>query len=160
MDEHKLKTFLMKNNLKISLAESCTGGLICSFITNIDGASNFFEQGFVTYSDESKIRLLGVNKETMEKYGAVSEQVAKEMAIGLVGNWADVALATTGIVGPTGGTKDNPIGTVYIGMAYKKDPEHVDCRVIKYHSDAADRVERKRDMAQRAFLHLCKFLQL
>jgi nicotinamide-nucleotide amidase len=100
----------------IAVAESCTGGLISSRLTNVSGASEVFRTGFVTYSNESKVRLLGVREETLAKHGAVSEQVCREMADG-ARRGTDFALATTGIAGPTGGTPEKPVGLVYIGLA-------------------------------------------
>jgi len=100
----------------IATAESCTGGLIANRLTNVSGSSAVFINGFVTYSNESKVRLLGVREETLAKHGAVSEEVCREMAEG-ARRHADFALATTGIAGPTGGTPEKPVGLVYIGLA-------------------------------------------
>ena len=116
----KLFVYLKENNLTISTAESCTGGMIASAITNVSGASGFFGTGVVTYSNEAKMKLIGVNKETLDMYGAVSEQTAKEMAEGVLAlGEADVAVAVTGIAGPTGGTPEKPVGLVYIGVSGK-----------------------------------------
>lgn len=100
----------------LATAESCTGGLIANRLTNVSGSSAVFINGFVTYSNESKVRLLGVREETLAKHGAVSEEVCREMAEG-ARRHADFALATTGIAGPTGGTPEKPVGLVYIGLA-------------------------------------------
>ncbi len=101
----------------LATAESCTGGLIANRLTNVSGASEVFRTGYVTYSNESKIRLLGVREETLAKYGAVSEQVCREMAEGCRRrSGAGFALATTGIAGPTGGTPEKPVGLVYIAL--------------------------------------------
>lgn len=102
----------------IATAESCTGGLIASRLTNVSGASEVFLTGYVTYSNESKTRLLGVRKETLAKHGAVSEEVCREMAEGCRQHAeTDFALATTGIAGPSGGTPEKPVGLVYTGLA-------------------------------------------
>ena len=102
----------------IAVAESCTGGLIANRLTNVSGSSAVFINGCVTYSDESKVRLLGVREETLKKFGAVSEEVAREMAEGIrTRSKTDFALSTTGIAGPTGGTPEKPVGLVYIGLA-------------------------------------------
>jgi nicotinamide-nucleotide amidase len=102
----------------IAVAESCTGGLIANRLTNVSGASEVFLTGLVTYSNESKVRLLGVREETLKANGAVSEEVCREMVEGCrQRTGADFALATTGIAGPTGGTPDKPVGLVYIGFA-------------------------------------------
>jgi len=102
----------------LAVAESCTGGLLAKDITDIPGASEYFKCGWVTYSNTAKIELLGVDTETTERYGAVSEQVAKQLAYNarrLAG--ADYAIATTGIAGPAGGTDEKPVGLVYIALA-------------------------------------------
>jgi nicotinamide-nucleotide amidase len=102
----------------VAVAESCTGGLIANRITNVSGASEVFINGCVTYSNESKTRLLGVREETIAQYGAVSEEVAREMAEGVrAGAGAHFGISTTGIAGPTGGTPEKPVGLVYIGLA-------------------------------------------
>jgi nicotinamide-nucleotide amidase len=102
----------------IATAESCTGGLIANRLTNVSGASEVFLAGYVTYSNESKARLLGVREETLAKHGAVSEEVCRGMAEGCRQHaGTDFALATTGIAGPTGGTPEKPVGLVYIGLA-------------------------------------------
>ena len=122
MEKYKLlseiKEILTRNKLSLSSAESCTGGLISSYLTDIDGASQFIFQNFVTYSNEAKERFLGVLHETLENYGAVSEQTAKEMSKGLL-KYSDCSIATTGILGPTGGSKEKPIGLVFISLGYK-----------------------------------------
>jgi len=116
----KLFVYLKENNLTISTAESCTGGMIASAITNVSGASGFFGTGVVTYSNEAKMKLIGVKKETLEKHGAVSKQTAEEMAKGVLSlGEADVSVAVTGIAGPTGGTPEKPVGLVYIGVSGK-----------------------------------------
>lgn len=116
----KLFELLKLNNLTISTAESCTGGMIATAITNVSGASAFFGTGVVTYSNEAKMKLISVNKETLDKYGAVSEQTATEMAEGVLKlGESDVSVAVTGIAGPTGGTTEKPVGLVYIGVSGK-----------------------------------------
>lgn len=113
MKTEKLVLELKKRKLKISVAESCTGGLISSKIVTVSGASEVFYEGIVTYSVESKIKRLGVLEETINKYGVASFEVAKEMVKGLE---TEVGISTTGIAGPNGGTEENPVGTVYIGI--------------------------------------------
>ncbi len=111
---------LQKNGLTIATAESCTGGLIAGRIVDFAGASSVFIDGVVSYSNESKVKRLGVSKETLEKYGAVSEQTAKEMAEGVVkALGADVGVSSTGVAGPTGGTPEKPVGLVYIAVSVK-----------------------------------------
>ena len=104
--------------LTISTAESCTGGMIASKLIEVPGISTNFIEGIVSYSNEAKIKRLKVKKETLEKYGAVSEEVAREMLTGLK---TDVGISTTGIAGPDGGTKDKPVGLVYIGIKVKDE---------------------------------------
>lgn len=102
----------------LAVAESCTGGLIASEFVAIPGCSNFLLEGCVTYSDASKMRRLGVKQETLDAFGAVSEQCAREMAEGMrLSSGADYALASTGFAGPDGGTAENPVGTIYLALA-------------------------------------------
>ncbi|PRR79973.1 competence/damage-inducible protein A [Clostridium vincentii] len=118
--EQVVGTLLIERDLSISTAESCTGGMIASRLVAYPGISQVFLEGAVTYSNESKTRTLGVSCETLEKYGAVSEQIAKEMALGIANRTdSDVSVVTTGIAGPGGGTKEKPVGLVYIGLYYK-----------------------------------------
>ncbi|EFG27657.1 CinA family nicotinamide mononucleotide deamidase-related protein [Fusobacterium periodonticum] len=109
---------LGKKPLTISTAESCTGGMIASKLIEVPGISENFIESIVSYSNEAKIKRLKVKKETLEKYGAVSEEVAREMLAGLK---TDVAISTTGIAGPGGGTKEKPVGLVYIGIRVKDE---------------------------------------
>lgn len=109
---------LKSNIIMVATAESCTGGLIAKMFTDVAGSSLFFERGLVTYSNESKMELLGVKRETLEKYGAVSEETAREMAEGLKKlSRAEINVSITGIAGPTGGTIEKPVGTVFIGLS-------------------------------------------
>lgn len=113
---------LLEKGLKIATAESCTGGLIAAKITSVSGASGCFDAGVVTYSNTQKHKLLGVRKKTLKKYGAVSEETVLEMCKG-VRNLAkaDVGVSVTGIAGPTGGTPEKPVGTVWIGVCSKNE---------------------------------------
>ena len=107
-----------EKTLTISTAESCTGGMIASKLIEVPGISENFIEGIVSYSNEAKIKRLKVKKETLEKYGAVSEEVAREMLAGLK---TDIGISTTGIAGPDGGTKEKPVGLVYIGIKVKDE---------------------------------------
>ncbi|GHE86786.1 nicotinamide-nucleotide amidohydrolase PncC [Thalassotalea profundi] len=114
MPEHVLN-LLSDRNLKITTAESCTGGLIASLMTSIANASLNFEAGFVTYSNQMKSELINVNSKTLEQYGAVSKEVVEEMALGaLKKSNANIAIAVSGIAGPSGGSPDKPVGSVWI----------------------------------------------
>lgn len=152
----KLFETLKKYNLTISTAESCTGGMIASAITDVSGSSGFFGTGVVTYSNEAKMNIIGVKKETLNQYGAVSEQTAKQMAEGVLKLAdSDISVAVTGIAGPTGGTAEKPVGLVYIAVsgnhgtfAYKNDFD-------------GNRDEVRRQTVHRAFElvydYICKF---
>ena len=109
---------LIKEKMTISLAESCTGGMIAEKLVSVSGASEVFEEGLVTYSNEAKMKRLGVNKETLDKYGAVSSETVEEMLKGLS---TDVGIAVSGIAGPLGGTEEKPVGTVYIGIKLNEE---------------------------------------
>lgn len=120
MIEEKVISYFKENGLWIASAESCTGGLISKRITDVSGASAVFGYGLCTYANEAKIKLLGVNKETLNKYGAVSSQTAYEMTSGLLElSGADVAVCTTGMASPGGGPTDKPVGLVFIGVGSK-----------------------------------------
>ncbi len=122
--------------IKIATAESCTGGLVAHRLTNVSGASAVLERGFVTYSNEAKHEQIGVSAELIESEGAVSPEVAAAMACGsLEHSQADLAVALTGIAGPTGGTDEKPVGLVYLGIAYRPSgsPERIISRPIKKH---------------------------
>lgn len=117
----RLTFLLATKKMKLVTAESCTGGLLSATITHRPGASDVFERGFVTYSNEAKVELLNVHDTTLEKHGAVSSEIAEEMAVGaLKTSHADLAISITGIAGPEGGSEDKPIGLVYFGFALKK----------------------------------------
>lgn len=110
---------LREKGWTLSIAESCTGGLICDRITNVSGCSDYFMGGMVTYSNESKAKHLGVPLDYIRRYGAVSPQVARKMAQGVRKAFhTSFGLSTTGVAGPTGGTKRSPVGRVFIGFAY------------------------------------------
>ncbi|WP_435152964.1 CinA family protein [Haladaptatus sp. DFWS20] len=122
--ERRLGDVLRDAGATIATAESCTGGLIGSLLTDISGSSDYFDRGFVTYSYDAKMEHLGVTREALDEHGAVSDPVARQMARGV----RDVAgttwgVATTGIAGPTGGTPEKPVGTVFIGVAFADEWE-------------------------------------
>ena len=118
--EEVLGKLLVDRKLTISTAESCTGGMIASRLINYPGISSVFMEGCVTYSNEAKMKSLNVKEETLDTYGAVSEETAKEMAIGISKRTgSDISVVTTGIAGPGGGSEEKPVGLVYIGLYYK-----------------------------------------
>ena len=127
--EEKIVKELQNKGYTITTAESCTGGLLAGRILNVSGASAVYNEGHITYSNEAKERLLGVSHDTLERYGAVSEQTAAEMALGAARvASANVGLSTTGIAGPSGGTPEKPVGLVYIGCAINGDVTVEECR--------------------------------
>jgi PncC family amidohydrolase len=116
--EERLGELLREKGLKLAVAESCTGGLIASRITDVAGSSDYFEAGAVVYSNQAKQTLLSVPADIIEAHGAVSREVAEKMAGGVRAvTGADIGLSVTGIAGPTGGSPEKPVGTVYIGLA-------------------------------------------
>lgn len=118
--EEKLGRILLDKNLTIATAESCTGGLVSSKLTDVSGSSEYVKLNFVTYANEAKHKILNVSWDILETHGAVSEECAEAMANGLqTATNCDIALCTTGIAGPTGGTATKPVGLVYISVKYK-----------------------------------------
>ncbi|MGL5000635.1 MAG: CinA family nicotinamide mononucleotide deamidase-related protein [Cetobacterium sp.] len=115
--EEKVINLLKKKNYTFSIAESCTGGMLSSTIVGLPGVSEIFKEGLVTYSNESKIKRLNVDENIIERYGAVSKEVAESMVAGLK---TDIAISTTGIAGPDGGNESKPVGLVYIGIKVKE----------------------------------------
>jgi len=115
---HSLVKHLIEKNKTISTCESCTGGLVSASLTSVPGSSEVFGYGVCTYANEAKMNLVGVKKETLDAYGAVSEQTAKEMAAGVRKlSGSDIAVSLTGIAGPGGGTQEKPVGLVYLGVS-------------------------------------------
>ena len=117
-EAQELSEILVANGLTISVAESCTGGSLSHAIASIPGASSYFDCGYITYSNQSKTEMLGVDIQAIKTYGAVSEEVALEMVIGLANkSHSDVVISITGVAGPTGGTPEKPVGTVCFGFS-------------------------------------------
>ena len=138
---------LMEKKLTIATAESCTGGLLAKLITDVSGASEVFGYGIVSYANEAKWGQLGVKRETVETFGAVSEQTAREMAqCARKNGLADIGVATTGIAGPTGGTPEKPNGTCYIGFS---DAEKT--FAVRVNTGLSDRDENRRIFAEKVF---------
>ncbi len=152
--EKTIGDLLRKRGWTLSIAESCTGGLVCDRITDISGSSDYFMGGMVTYSNESKERHLGIPRKDIERYGAVSAQVARKMAQGIRKTFGTtLGLSTTGIAGPTGGSLKKPVGLVFIGLSdgkrtmIKKEIFKGSRRTIKEHS------------ARRSLNHLYDFIK-
>lgn len=121
MINKKIINKLIKNKITISVAESCTGGLIASEIASVPNSSNIFNLGLITYSNQSKEKLLKIKKQNLKKYGAVSAQICRDMVENLFKiSKTDLCISTTGIAGPSGGSKLKPVGLVYIGIKFKK----------------------------------------
>ena len=152
--EYRIAALLEKKNIKVSTAESCTGGLVAAALVNVAGISNWFEEGYVTYSNTAKQKLLGVDKDTLEQFGAVSEQTARQMAIGAAkAAGCQAAVATTGIAGPDGGTDEKPVGLVYIGAVVRDDV------VIEKHIFKGDRADVRKQSTQAALELLEQMLE-
>jgi nicotinamide-nucleotide amidase len=136
----------------VAVAESCTGGLIGSLLTDVPGSSAYFDRSLVTYSYDAKLTSLAVSRESLDEHGAVSEQVAGEMAAGVRDvSGTDWGLATTGIAGPEGGTEAKPVGMVYVGLAYRGEWGTGDSHTrVERHEFDGDRTEIKEQIARRA----------
>jgi nicotinamide-nucleotide amidase len=120
-----------RHKILVATAESCTGGMIISLLTDIPGSSSMVDRGFVTYSNEAKMDMVGVSRETLDRHGAVSSQTASEMAAGALANSrAGIALAVTGIAGPDGGSAEKPVGLVWFGMALSGAPVVTEKRIF------------------------------
>jgi len=152
---------LLERKLMVAVAESCTGGLVGSRLTDVAGSSGCFLEGVVTYSNQAKARLLGVDPGTIEQYGAVSEPVAEEMARGcLLNSGADIAVATTGIAGPGGGTPEKPVGTICIAVASRTADGTLllEASTLSMHGDRRQNKLRFSEAALRALLARLKRL--
>lgn len=134
----QVSSLLLEKKLTIATAESCTGGLIANNLTNISGSSEYFDRGIVSYSNTAKIELLDIPDDLLIKHGAVSKEVAEAMANGIrKKSKVDLGIATTGIAGPTGGTKDKPVGLVYIAVSTNKET------IVKRFNFLGDRLQNK-----------------
>lgn len=150
--EETLGEALLEANHTIAVAESCTGGLIGSLLTDVPGSSEYFDRSIVTYSYDAKLTELHVNREVLDEFGAVSQPVARQMARGVRdGAGTTWGVATTGIAGPSGGTEAKPVGTAYIGVAYAGPWESQEsfATVQRYEFDG-ERREIKEQVARQA----------
>ncbi|MDK9723788.1 MAG: nicotinamide-nucleotide amidase [Sterolibacteriaceae bacterium MAG5] len=147
-------TRLRERSLTLATAESCTGGWVAQVVTHTAGSSAWFDRGFVTYSNEAKIAMLGVSPETLAAHGAVSLETAAEMAVGALKNSnALISLAITGVAGPTGGSPDKPVGTVCFGWCRKGEEPVTDRRQY-----VGDRESVRRQSVVHALQHLILLL--
>jgi nicotinamide-nucleotide amidase len=141
---------MTRRGLKITVAESCTGGWIAKVITDIPGSSDWFDRAFVTYSNAAKREMLGVNLQTLEIHGAVSESVVREMVVGALERAdARVGVAVSGIAGPGGGTPDKPVGTVWFAWALPDGP--IETKRLQF---AGNRDEVRHQSVRVALAHL------
>ncbi len=151
-----LQQILKERNETITTAESCTGGMIAHMITSVSGASDIFHGGLISYSNEVKEKELNVSKDTMIKFGVVSEEVVSEMLDGAISKFeADYAIAVSGVAGPTGGTKDKPVGMVVIGISSKKTGEK-EVEVCRFDGD---RKSIQTQATKESLKKIFKFLQ-
>ena len=149
-----LGNILLKKQLFISFAESCTGGLLGSSLISIPGSSKWVSQGFITYSNVAKIKFLGVSKKTLEDFGAVDIKVTDEMVRGVLNyDLADLAIAISGIAGPTGGSKSKPVGTVCISIGNQNEI------LSKQHFFEGDRNQVREQSAEMALIDTINFLK-
>jgi len=147
MRNEEIISKLVEKNITISTAESCTGGSLGKIITSVSGVSAIYGYGFITYANEAKEKILGVKHETLKKHGAVSPETALEMALGARRvSGSDIAVSVTGIAGPGGGTKEKPVGLVYIAIADKDGAEfrklNLDGNRDEVRAETCDRVFR------------------
>jgi nicotinamide-nucleotide amidase len=151
----ELAKILQKKGWRMTSAESCTGGLIAGACTDLSGSSNWFERGFVTYSNAAKTEMLGVDAALIEAHGAVSEAVARAMATGaLRHSHAQVSVAVTGVAGPTGGSLDKPVGTVWFGWCV------AETSTSEMHRFAGDRAAVRLQTVQLALTRLVELLDV
>lgn len=152
-EAHDIAPLLKARGWRLAVAESCTGGLLGHEITQVSGSSAYFWGGVIAYADDVKIDLLDVSEASLIRWGAVSAQVALEMAAGVCRRTgAEVGLSITGIAGPTGGTVQKPVGLTYIGLAVPHE------RWAWRYVWGGDRTKNKRDSARAALVHLLRYL--
>ncbi len=143
--EEQVFELLKQHRITLSTAESATGGMIASMLVNVPGISEFFQEGYVTYSNDAKVKMIGADRALIDTYGVVSREVAENMAFSAARTAeTDAALSVTGVAGPDGGTDDCPVGTVYIGCFFKGKT------VVEHHIFAGNRLEVRRAAAERA----------
>lgn len=153
--EEQVFELLKKHRITLATAESATGGMIASMLVNVPGISEFFQEGYVTYSNDAKVKMIGVDRILIDTYGVVSKEVAENMAISVARTaGTDAALSVTGVAGPDGGTDDCPVGTVYIGCFFKGKT------VVEHHIFAGNRLEVRQAAAERALTLLIEQIEV
>jgi len=155
----EVSKLLIARGWTLALAESCTGGIVCAALTDLPGSSDWFERGYITYSNQAKTECLGVPAETIESFGAVSEQVAKAMSEGAQKNaGVNVAVSITGIAGPAGGSIEKPVGTVCFGWTITKENlvAITICKTMQFSGDRQAVREQARDYALSKLIELLK----
>lgn len=154
--ERRVGDALRETSATVAVAESCTGGLVGSLLTDVPGSSDYFDRALCTYSYDAKMELLGISREVLDSEGAVSESVARQMAAGARDTAGTTwGVATTGIAGPSGGTDQKPVGTVYIGVAYNGEwgTGETDTQVERYEFNGT-RLEIKEQIARQSLRDL------
>ena len=152
--EEQVFQLLKQHRITLSTAESATGGMIASMLINVPGISEFFQEGYVTYSNDAKVKMIGVDRTLIDTYGVVSSEVAENMAISAARTaGTDAALSVTGVAGPDGGTIDCPVGTVYIGCFFRGKT------VTEHHIFAGNRSEVRQAAAERALALLIEQIE-
>lgn len=153
--EEQVFELLKQHRITLATAESATGGIIASMLINVPGISEFFQEGYVTYSNDAKVKMIGVDRSLIDTFGVVSKEVAENMAISAARTAStDAALSVTGVAGPDGGTEDCPVGTVYIGCFFKGKT------VVEHHIFAGNRLEVRQVAAERALTLLIEQIEV
>jgi len=150
--EKIIKNFT-KENIRIAVAESCTGGYISNMFTNVSGASNVFERGIVCYNNQAKIDLLNVDPKVIEENGAVSEEIVRQLANNIrIQSNVDIGIGISGIAGPTGGTPEKPVGLVFIGFSNEKET------IVEKYNFKTDRITFKKKVLEKVLQYIEKLI--
>jgi len=150
--EKIIKNFT-KENIRIAVAESCTGGYISNMFTNVSGASNVFERGIVCYNNQAKIDLLNVDPKAIEENGAVSEEIVRQLANNIrIQSKVDIGIGISGIAGPTGGTPEKPVGLVFIGFSNEKET------IVEKYNFKTDRITFKKNVLEKVLQYIEKLI--
>jgi len=150
--EKIIKNFT-KENIRIAVAESCTGGYISNMFTNVSGASNVFERGIVCYNNQAKIDLLNVDPKAIEENGAVSEEIVRQLANNIrIQSKVDIGIGISGIAGPTGGTPEKPVGLVFIGFSNEKET------IVEKYNFKTDRITFKKKVLEKVLQYIEKLI--